>query len=431
MKMMIATLLAASAAIASPALARGQDTVDYRVVKGDSLYQIAQDYFVDRAGYVRVQSLNGIQAPKRLQPDRLIKIPRSLLKYEPVDVRVVAFSGPVMIKGQSDQVTPSLGMVLGEGAIVSTGRRGFISLAGHENSRISLPSNSRVRIDGARRYLIDGSVDFDLKVLEGRGEVVAPKLKTNERYRVGTPVAATAVRGTQYRVAFDPVAEIASAEVTEGLVEVSARDAEVSAKAGFGLSASRNGLGEIEELLPSPTLNDAGRIQTDVSVSFEITPLDGARSYRTQIARDAGFVEVVSEFVGTGEQVEFDQIDDGRFYVRSRGIAESGLEGFSEAYSFRRKRVGVGASVEQGPFDDAFKFAWLAEGEGKSYHAFQMWREGERENLMFDEVGLDQVDILISQLKPGAYRWRVATFQIDEGDVIKVWGEPQTLNITE
>ncbi len=176
---------------------------------------------------------------------------------------------------------------------------------------------------------------------------------------------------------------------------------------------------------------EGGKIQTADTVDFAILPLKDAQAYRTQIARDAGFIEVVSETIEPGAAASFDELDDGRYYVRARGIAQSGMEGFSEAYSFRRKRVGISASAEPGELDDAFKFAWLAEGEGKSYHTFQMWREGDEANLILDEVGLDQLSLLISELDAGKYLWRVGTFQIDEGDIIKVWGEPQTLNITE
>ncbi|WFL77069.1 FecR domain-containing protein [Altererythrobacter arenosus] len=424
-------LVASTALLAATASARDDGTVDYRVAKGDTLYQLAQDYFSDRSGFVRVQRINRIRNPRELQPNRLIKIPRDLLRYEPVDVRVIAFNGPVTIAGAGEEGLPTLGMVLREGAVVSTGMKGFVSLAGHENSRISLPSNSRVRIDGARRYLIDNSVDFDLKVLEGRGEVVAPKLKSNERYRVGTPVAATAVRGTQFRVSFDPTAEIAATEVTEGTVTVANDVTDIAAEAGFGVSARAGAMGELEALLPSPELINAGRVQTADTVAFAIVPLDGAKAYRTQLARDAGFIEVVSETIEPDTQPNFDELDDGRYFVRSRGIAQSGLEGFSEAYSFRRKRVGVQASVANDPNADAFKFAWLPEGSGKSFHAFQLWREGQEGSLLFDEVGLEQFDLLISELDPGSYQWRVGAFQIDEGDVIKVWGEAQTLNITE
>lgn len=417
--------------VSTTAIARDDDTIEYRVVEGDSLYKLAEAYFTKLGFYTGVQKLNSIREPRLLQPDRVIAIPREYLKYDPVDVRVQAFSGPVTISGASGDGRPSIGMVLREGAVVSTGRRGFISLAGHGNSRVSLPSNSRVRVKGARRYLIDGSVDFEIEVLQGRSEIIAPKLKNNERYRVGTPVAATAVRGTRFRVSFDPEGSVAATEVTEGVVGVSADEATVATEAGFGISAMESGLGELEELLPSPELVDATKIQTGEELSFTIVPIEEAMAYRTQLARDAGFVEVVSETIEAGTQAEFSEIEDGRYFVRSRGIAESGLEGFSEAYSFRRKRVGVSAAVETSPLVDAFKFAWLSEGSGRSYFAFQLWPEGDAQNLLFDEVGMDQQDILISELPPGNYAWRVGTFQIDEGDVIKVWAEPQILNIGE
>lgn len=47
--------------------------------------------------------------------------------------------------------------------------------------------NPRVRLDEARGYLFNDAIDFDIRVLKGRCEIVAPKLKGQERFRVGTP----------------------------------------------------------------------------------------------------------------------------------------------------------------------------------------------------------------------------------------------------
>ena len=421
----------ATLVVASTVQAADDPTIEYRVVKGDTLYGLAKEYLVNDAAALRVQRLNAVREPRRLPVDRVLQIPRDLLRYEPVAVRVRSFSGPVTVSRDGRPVTPETGMSLAEGVEIATGRRGFVSLVAHDGSRVSLPSNSKVRLRWARRYLIDGSVDFGIEVLEGRSELTAPKLKPNERYRVGTPVAATAVRGTVFRVSFDPKTGQATTEVVEGTVDVSRGDADVSTGAGFGIAANEQGLGDLEALLPSPELVDGGKIQTDKFVNFSIAGLEEAAAYRTQLARDAGFVEVVSEDVGTETEISFEDIEDGRFYVRSRGIAESGIEGLSQAYSFRRKRVGVAATVEPGPYADAFKFAWLPEGEGQTYYAFQLWRAGQQDRPLFDEVGLDQKDILISKLGPGQYEWRVGAFQIDEGDVIKVWGAAETLNISE
>ena len=81
--------------------------------------------------------------------------------------------------------------------------------------------------------------------------------------------------------------------------------------------------------------------------------------------------------------------------------------------------------------DDAFKFAWLASGGETETHAFQLWQSNSPGTLLVDEVGLRDNAILISSLPPGSYSWRVASFQVDEGDVIKVWAPTQEFNVSE
>lgn len=415
----------------TPAFAQESETLSYRLKRGDTLYQLAQDYLRGRGAAERVRRLNRIRNPNRMAVGSTVRIPRDLLKYNLVEMRIQSFTGPVSITKDGQSITPALGMIVPEGATLSTGPRGFVTLTGYGNSRVSLPTNSKARLIGAKRYLINGLVDFDLQIMKGRGAVTAPKLKSGERYRVGTPVAVTAVRGTEYRVSHDEESERSAAEVLEGEVNVSSGGAEFATTAGLGITASDAGLGEAEKLLEAPELIGGGKIQTGEKVAFEIDPLTNAVSYRTQLALDAGFLEVIEEAVTSENDVAFPMLDDGRYFIRARGIAESGLEGKSKAYSFRRKRLGSSASVESGGLDDAFKFGWRLDGEGQSYAGFQLWLKNSPDNLLVDEVGLEDTAIFITDIPPGDYQWRIATFQIDEGDMIKVWGPTQDLVVSE
>ncbi len=428
LKRMIVGLLAVGAASVSAA---PDGEISYTVKPDDTLYDLAGEFLVSRSAIPELQRLNSVRNPRLMQVGRVLKIPRRLLKYRPVNLVLQSFSGTVALSSGSRAITPRQGLALREGVQISTGRNSFVSIAGDGNSRVSIPSNSRARIVDARRYLINGQIDIQLKVLRGRGEVVAPKVDGEGRYRVGTPLAVTAVRGTDFRVGFDPDRELSLTEVVEGEVEVVAGEMEVVTAAGFGVAATGETLGENEALLPAPELVEPGRIQTEEMVTFAIAPVSGAAAYRTQLARDAGFIDVVSEVIGETNESTFETIEDGRYFVRSRGISEVGLEGLSKVYSFRRKRVGVAASVEQSALDDAFKFAWRTEGSGESTHAFQLWREENPGTLLVDEVGLTNSAILIASLEPGTYKWKVATFQIDQGDVIKVWGPVQELTVSE
>lgn len=428
LKLMMVGLFAVAAASASAA---PDGDITYTVQPADTLYGLTGEYLVNAAAMNEIRRINRVRNPRLMQIGRTLKIPRRLLKYRPVDLVLQNFSGAVRLSLRNRAISPSIGLAIREGLEIETGRNSFVSIAGTGNSRVSIPSNSRAQIVDARRYLINDQIDIQLRVLKGRGEVVAPKIDGEGRYRMGTPLSVTAVRGTDFRVAFEPDSEVSLTEVIEGDVLVAAGANELATGAGFGVASAGEMLGDKEELLPAPELIEPGKIQTAETVAFAIEPLDGAAGYRTQIARDAGFVDVVTEIINETQEAEFPPLEDGRYFVRSRAISEVGLEGFSRVFTFRRKRVGVAAAAEPAPFDDAFKFAWRTEGDGESTHAFQLWRADKPGELLVDEVGLSNSAVLISSLNPGTYGWRVATFQIDEGDVIKVWGPVQELNISE
>lgn len=426
-----ASLLAVSVSVVSPALAAPDGEVTYTVSAGDTLYDLSQSYLSETSAVEEIRTLNGITNPRYLQIGKQIRVPRRLLKFEPVSLSLQNFKGPVSLEWNGRTFDASVGFAMREGVVLRTGANGFAAIAGDAGTLVTIPSNSRVRIIDARRYLINDKIDVQIKVLEGRGEVRAPKIDGAARFRVGTPVAVTAVRGTEFRVAHLPDTQTSLTEVVEGNVGVSQGSAIIETGSGFGIAATQAGLGGNEQLLAAPQLVDPGQIQTKQDVVFKIGKLDQAVAYRTQLASDAGFVDVLAQVVSEEETASFSDLEDGRYFVRSRAVSQSGLEGFSKVHSFRRKRIGAEAGVEPSPFADAYKFAWRIEGDGKAYNAFQLWRSDNPTSLIVDELGLEQSAVLVGALAPGDYKWRVATFQIDEGEVIKVWGPTQDLAVSE
>lgn len=419
-------------ALALPSTVQAQpdarDTdITYNVEPGDTLYDLRREYLLGADAAAAIARYNRITNPRRIPIGKELRLPRDLLAYKPARLRVRSFSGPVQIDG----AVPQPGAEIAEGALVTTGPRGFVSFVSDAGSSVSLPSNSRARLDRARIYKLRDLRDISFTILKGRGEVTVPSLRPQERFDTGTPVAVTAVRGTTFRVAFDDTSLRSLTEVVEGTVAVANAAGELIASEGFGLAATQNGPGQQEALLPAVEVEDAGRVQTGELVEFVLGSPEGAVASRTQVARDAGFLEVIAEEIGSDARADFAELENGRYFVRSRGIAESGLEGFSDVYSFRRKRLGVSASVEQSELEDAFKFAWLPEGEGQVLYAFQLWNESDRDRMLVDELAPDGGSLLLSGLEPGTYVWRVAAMQADEGDWLKVWGPEQRLTVSE
>ena len=410
------------------AVAQDEDYIEHRLMAGESLFTLARDYLASPDNYSAILKVNGIADARRIPLGTMIRLPRRLLAYRSAGLRVEAFSGEVTIDGR-----PAVrGMAVAEGAKIRTGRMGFLALRGSDGSVVPMPTNTQAQLVRARVYRLDDLKDIEFRVLEGRGEAQVPGLRARERYKIGTPKAVTAVRGTVFRVGYDDPGGRSVVEVVEGAVATAAGGQEALTAAGFGIAATPAGLSPQERLLLPPAIVQPGAVQTQPMLSFDIALPDLAVGIRTQIARDAGFTDIIGEQVSTGGQAAgFSDVADGRYFVRARAISASGIEGQSDVYSFRRKRLGASASAQPSPLGDGYRFVWLKDGEGETTYAFQLWNTASPASLIADEVALNQQDIVFTDLAPGNYEWRVAAIQIDEEGLLQVWGPTQRLTVTE
>ena len=404
--------------------AQSEGTVTYRIEPGDTLISLQERFLLGRGAYQRVARLNRIANPRRIPVGTVITVPRSLLAYRPASLTIYDFTGPVTIDGAPAQPN----QIVGEGSVVRTGQDGFVSFEAERGGTIAIPSNTHAQLVTSRIYRLRNMRDVEFRVLSGRSSVTAPALQEGEVWNTSTPVAVTAVRGTEYRVGYLEDIGRSVTEVLEGSVDVASGDEESIASEGFGITASENGLGAVEELLPPAEIVDGTSTQTGEDVTFTIVPPDGAVAVRTQIARDAGFLEMVASEISDGD-VTFTDLPNGNYNVRSRGISADGLEGLAEASNFRRKRLGATPSIEPSFIEDGVRFRWSAQGEGVIHFAFQLWREGESDTPLIDEIALPGSATVVTGLETGRYIWRVAAVQADPEDgLLKVWGAETPLN---
>ncbi|MFT3965072.1 MAG: peptidoglycan-binding protein, partial [Sphingobium sp.] len=191
------------------------------------------------------------------------------------------------------------------------------------------------------------------------------------------------------------------------------------------------GPGDPVALLPAPALARPGAVQDAEDLSFTVEPVTGARAYHIQIARDAGFLDVVSE-VDTGPLVIMPPVEEGSWFVRVSGVDDSGLEGMPRTYSFKRRRnvVETEASRRKAGGREEYLFRWRASGAGRLQYRFQLAREGEEGAPLIDELGLTERGLVVTDLPPGSYSWRVLTSQFVDGEVNQKWSPAQTLTIS-
>lgn len=401
----------------------------YRVQSGDTLYELAQRYAASPDAMRYFQRENGISNARRLQIGQELALSKKWLRYRPATLKVVSFTGPVRLLVDGRAVTPRLNGDVVEGTEIRTGPAGFISIGGGRGALLTVPSSSRLRIGEARVYALNETLDVDLKVLQGRASFRPAKMRDGETYRVRTPVAVAAVRGTEFRIGFDEDRGIGLVEVTEGSVNFGNESDEASLTPGWGMyTAAKSGL-TAEKLLPAPNFDSPGRVQTDETLTFAIEPDSEVLGYRIQVARDAGFVEMMAEEVSPAPTITLPGMENGNYFVRARAIAPSGIEGLSESYSFRRQRVGVSAEAAVSPIENGFKFAWIHVGEGAPSFDFKLYRQGEADTPVIHELGLTNSSLTLTNLAPGTYFWSVGVSEGEGVERVSVEGKPQKLVI--
>ena len=328
-------------------------------------------------------------------------------------------------------------MIIGEDSQITTAARSFLTLQLEDGSRVSLPSNSHVRVTRLRRILLTDSIDYEISVDRGRiRSKVAPLEKKADRYRVRTPVAVSAVRGTDYRTRVDEATGTVFSETVEGEIVVATgasltKGKLISIAAGTGAATTVTGAIATAELLPPPELLDPAKVQSEPELQFSIAAKNSVAGYRLIIGSDAGFVDLVAEAEAEGATLQLPAIPNGRYFAKVTAIAADGFEGMPATYAFKRQLSSLGGSAEAGDF--GYRFKWFGEGEGQRFYRLQILKDDKSSIPIIDESGLSQDSVTLSDLADGEYYWRVGVIQFsidpEDPEAIEKWTDFEKLTV--
>ncbi len=416
--------LAIGLAAAAPLSASADDgSVRYTVRKGDTLFRLADRYLTSRQLYRVVQKQNRIANPLAIPVGKVIVIPRNLLKFKLASAKLISVRGQV----SAGNSPAAVGQVLQEGVEVTTGPSSFTTMLLDDGSRMSLPSNSNIRIRRLRSYALGGSLDYDFDIARGGVRSTVTKHKSSDdRYLVRTPRAVSAVRGTDFQSRFDPTSNNDFAEVIEGELSVDVGSAALrSLPAGNGLAVKAGGAIVTEALLAPPELSEPGKTQAEKVVRFRAAQPSPTRFI---IAADSGFIEQVADIIAEDGQASFADIPNGNFFIRARAISKNGVQGMPATFAFKRRLNGVSATAGQS--DEGYVFRWAGDGEGTQRFHFQLFRNATDSVAMVDEAGLASDRISISDLPKGDYFWRVGIVQYLDNEVSINWTPMEKLSVS-
>jgi hypothetical protein len=419
MKHLALSVAAISLAACFGAPAQANDDLAYKVVRGDTLIGLADKYMLRTGDYRIVQKRNRIANPHLIPVGTILKLPRTLLKFQPSTARLSSVKGQVTMKEGNNAKAVSSGQLLSEGQAVKTSGGSFASLVLEDGSRISVPSNTDLKIVRLRRYILESALDYDFQVDRGSARSkVAPLKSANDRYQVRTPRAVSAVRGTDFQTRFDDSTNRDFAEVDEGALAVGVKGgSELAVPAGSGLAVNADGSAVTEALLPPLAIEGAGKLQNESSVRFALaaqkTPV------RVSVAKDAGFEEQLADQIVSGADADFGNLDDGAYFFRARAISAKGLEGLPATYAFKRRLNTISGSA--GSADEGWVFKWSGQGRGTIRYNFQLFRNNTDGPAFVDEAGLTAQQIILSELPDGDYYWRVGSVQFADGETNTNW----------
>ena len=354
------------------------DSVSYKVKQGDTLIGLAEKFMLSHDSYKVVQKQNRILNPYAVPVGKIISIPRNVLAFKLADARFVAVRGTVL----ANETQAIIGQRLREGTNITTGPSSFATLALGDGSRVSLPSNSDVRIRRLRTYHLGGSVDFDFDILKGgTRSTVTKKSSPDDRFQMRTPRAVSAVRGTDFQTRIDPVSRRDFAEVVEGALAVDVGNGPSALTEGNGLVIADARRVIKEALPPPPTVPGAGKVQADRIVSFTTEPRVPTRF---MIGADSSFIEQIADVISADGNAKIADLPNGSYFLRARAVSANGIQGVPVTYAFKRRLNSVTANASKS--NEGYVFRWASEGGGKTNFHFQLFSNAQKAAPLVDEA---------------------------------------------
>ena len=403
--------------------ARSEDWI-YTVRPGDNLWDLAEEYLINRSYWQRLQALNAVEDPYHIPPGTRLRVPVGWLKKGPILARIRSVEGTAeAVEDDTGKVTSlETGALLVTGDTVRTGEDASVVLEFVDGSRLLLQSESELTLDRLGIYGATGMTDTHLRLRKGRLEIrVAPKKGEASRFGISTPSAVTSVRGTDYRVGSDAVLARSRAEVLKGRVDVGSGGITREIPSGFGTIVSANEPPQPPvKLLASPDLSQLPETFDRSPLQFNLPGSLENRGYRVQIATSQEQGAPLFDRTFASERIRGPDLPDGEYLLRVRGIDSHGLEGLNGERRFvlnarPEPPFPLEPKPEAGVQEESPQFAWSQSENIKAYR-FQLAHDVRFNKTIVDIADYPDVRLTIDRkLAPGKYFWRVACEDQREG----------------
>ena len=392
------------------------------VAKGDTLINICNDYLEEPNDWPQVANANPqIKDPHWIYPGEKIVIPANLLKGVPGGGRVTFLKGGVQIQRWEDAPWETLnpGEPLTEGVRVKTGEDGILEVTFEDSSTFYMNPGTCLRVLKTRKSA-ESSVIGELFLEGGRILTRIKKATGSEpRFKVQTPSAVAAIRGTNFRVSHD-LKSNTRVEVLAGMVAAKGRLRRVVLEGGTGtiIGKGREPVKPVDLLAP-PSLAAPEELYRKMPLEFRFEITEDTATVRVVLARDTEIKDVIRDVVAKPYgATTITDIPDGTYYLQVNGTDARGLEGFPSAAIPIDVRVNPVPPFVQSPVDGkdyktvSMEFSWLNVKDAVGYQ-MQIGEDPSFIKIVDSPELRDKVEYKTRKLAPKTYYFRVLSIAAD------------------
>lgn len=315
--------------MAQPAGAIGNDFI-YQVESGDTLINLSELYTTSPNTWRQIQTINRVEDPLLLPIGKQLHIPFELIPVDSAQAILTHIKGQVWV---NDKIAKS-NHKLETGDVIRTGSNGFVTLKLEDQSTISLPNNSQLRLKQLNSFkrsrINDAKIELEQGSLETR---VAPTHSGVGRFEIHTPLSVTGVRGTNLRV--HTSSENNQVELLTGAAHLQSTQLSYAPlQKEYGASIASDGSYQVTALLPAPQLSGVQRGKKGWETTIE--PVAAAEHYLVNISLDEYGAKIVNRYLASTADltVALRSTGPGTHYAFIRAVDTNGLMGLDSTIAF-------------------------------------------------------------------------------------------------
>ncbi|MFK7730631.1 MAG: FecR domain-containing protein [Pseudomonadales bacterium] len=348
-------VLAAIALLMMPTLSVAEDWL-HTVRPGDSFWTICAELVEEPLCWQKLPAHNPqVTDPRQLPPGSQVKIPVEWLKAPPVPAAVEFVRGEAFLERRSGErkrpqpggelrtgenylsarnpklnrtpLTAGEQLYMGDRIITSDGS---VLLRFADDSSFLVRANSELVLERLSAHGQTGMIDTHMRLNRGSGRAKVNSRNGKSRYRISTPAAIAAARGTEFSISADGsvngVGGILRNEVLEGIVEVSAAGGSQAVGAGFGTVAEQ-GKAPLPpvKLLAAPELNITENIELPFTLGW--SAIENAEKYLVDVYSGQSTEQLLRSTDTEQQQVHFADLPTGAYTFVVRAVDAIGLKG--------------------------------------------------------------------------------------------------------